>query len=85
MRALIAYTALVLLSLLTLPACAGDLEPSTAALGMVCGCRNNTLTWRHSSVTPELALYSPAEGVVGTVTEIVIADRTYRVRVGDLV
>src|SRR6516164_3992163 len=41
---------------------------STTARGMICGWRNSSLTRCRSSVTPAIALNSPADKVVGTVT-----------------
>ena len=41
---------------------------STTMRGMIPGCRINSLTRCRSSVTPEIALNSPADNVVGTVT-----------------
>src|SRR6516165_4243332 len=41
---------------------------STTARGIIPGCRNSSLTRCRSSITPAMALNSPADNVVGTVT-----------------
>ena len=46
--------------------CAGDGRVEDTALGMMRGWRSSSLTFVCSSVTPEKALKSPAERVVGT-------------------